>query len=131
MTQKTIIERPRCQGKQAALADAMRTPFVKQDDGWTLFLIQGKALEWGHRFDAGIGYRVFVRFSDSAMVNAFPANEAKKLATKISRGETNEDILNLGLVMKQMAMQVEKLNKAWAAAGAPDQPLDQQEGGQA
>ena len=105
--------------------DLFRTPFVQQQSGgWALFLMQGKELEYGHRFDAGIGYRVYIKFKDSWMSNTFPAAEARKLAVMISRRETNEDILNLGIVVKQMAAQVEKLNAAWAARGAPDEPLD-------
>lgn len=105
--------------------DLFRTPFVKQKSGrWALFLIEGKELEYGHRFDAGIGYRVYIKFKESRMCNSFPAGEARKLAVMISHRETNEDILNLGIVIKQMATQVERLNAAWAAQGAPDEPLD-------
>lgn len=109
----------------AADADRMRCPFVKQASGnWALFLIEGKHVEWGHRFDPGIGYRVYIRFKDSMMSNVLPASEARKLANMISLRETNEDILNLGIMMKQMATQVERLNELWSKAGAPDLPLD-------
>lgn len=112
--------------------DLLRTPFMKKENGkWQLFLIQGKEIEYGHRFDAGIGYRVYIKFKDSWASNCLPAGEAKRLATMISNRETNEDILNLGIVIKQMAMQVDSLNKAWAALGAPDEPLDKMEGGTA
>lgn len=102
-----------------------RTPLVQQSSGrWALFLIEGKELEWGHRFDSGIGYRVYIRFKDSMMSNVFLPDQARKAAVHMSKGETNEDILNMGIILKQMAAQVESLNKAWAAAGCPDAPLD-------
>lgn len=118
---------------QTKAANLMRTPFVRQQStgNWALFLIKNMALEWGHRFDAGIGYRVFIKFGESQMINAFPAGECRRVATMISNNETNEDILNIGIVMKRLADEVEKLNKQWAALGAPDQPLDQMEGGRA
>lgn len=103
--------------------DLIRTPFVKLKAGWSLMLVEDKALAWGHRFDAGIGYRVFIKWTDSAISNVFPSSEAKKLATMISQRETNEDILNIGIQLKRLAAEVDRLNKAWAAAGAPDLPL--------
>lgn len=112
--------------------DNMRTPFVKQQSGrWALFLIEGKEIEYGHRFDPGIGYRVYIKFKDSIMANCFVAHEARKLAAMISQRETNEDILNIGIIIKQMAGQVVKLNDAWTALGCPEQALDQMAGGTA
>lgn len=108
---------------QNKAADLQRVPFIKKGDGWNLFLVQGKSLSWGHRFDEGIGYRVFIKFADSLMTNSFPAGEARRVATRISRGESNEDILNIGIHMKRMADEVDRLNKIWAAKGAPDKPL--------
>lgn len=114
--------------------DLFRTPFVQQQSGgWALFLIEGKELEYGHRFDAGIGYRVYIKFKDSWMSNSFPAGEARKLATMMEQRKhaPGSDELTLAGHIRDMAAQVEKLNKAWAAQGAPDQPLDRMAGGTA
>lgn len=115
-------------------AELSRTPLVQQKDSgcWSLFLIEGKELEWGYRFDAGIGYRVYIKFNDAMVANVFLPEQARKAAVQMSRRETNEDILNLGIVLKRMAADVDELNRAWAAAGCPDQPLDKiMEGGNA
>jgi len=115
-------------------AELSRTPLVlqKATGRWSLFLIEGKELEWGHRFDAGIGYRVYIKFKDAWVANVFLPDQARKAAVQMSKREQNEDILNLGIVLKRMAADVEALNKAWAAAGCPDQPLDKiSEGGHA
>lgn len=76
------------------------------------------------QIDIAPAVRVYIRFKDSMMSNVLPASEARKLANMISLRETNEDILNLGIMMKQMATQVERLNELWSKAGAPDLPLD-------
>jgi hypothetical protein len=114
---------------QEQAAELQRVPFIKKPQGWQLFLIKGKTLTWGHRFDENIGYRVFIKFSGSLMVNSFTASEARKVAYQISRNETSEDILNVGVVLKQMANQVEALNNAWAASGAKAKPLHETNAG--
>lgn len=115
-------------------AELFRTPFTKQSSGrWSLFLIEGKELEYGHRFDAGIGYRVYIKFKDSWMSNTFPAGEAKRLATMMEnrKYQPGADELTLAGHIRAMAAQVDALNKAWAALGAPDEPLDKMAGGTA
>lgn len=108
------------------LADLERTPFVRARSGeWTLLMLAGKELVWGHRFDAGIGYRVYVKYKDSLMSNVFPHNEAFNLSNKIRRGEDDIMIIALANHIRDMAAEVKKLNALWAAAGAPDTPLDQ------
>lgn len=119
---------------QQKMADLTRTPFVKQKSGrWALFLIQGKEIEYGHRFDSGIGYRVYIKFKDSWMSNCFPAGEAKRLATMMEQRKyaPGSDEMTLAAHIRDMAGQVDALNKAWAARGAPEQPLDMMEGGTA
>lgn len=108
--------------------DLLRTPFNRQPNGtWQLFLIEGKEIEYGHRFDSGIGYRVYIRFRDSYNSNVLPASEAKKLATMMEGKKhyaADSDERTLAKAIRDMAKQVEALNRQWALLGAPDQPLD-------
>lgn len=108
-------------------ADLTRTPFVKQKSGrWSLFLTSDKTLEWGHRFDSGLGYRVFLKFQDSLMANVFVPAQALKLSRKMrakKSGPTDEELM-IADKLEEMAAQVKRLNELWDAAGTPDQPLD-------
>jgi len=112
---------------QKMTTDMTRTPFVKQKSGkWSLFLISDKTIEWGHRFDAGIGYRVFIKFQDSLMANTFLDHQAAKMARLMrakKSGPPDEELV-LAKKLEDMAKQVERLNELWAAAGVPDKPLD-------
>ena len=101
-----------------------RTPFVKQADGRTaLFLIEGKTLEWGWRFDAEIGYRVMVKYTDSDVVNVFLPRQARRIAGNFSK-EQNTDVLQFMQHMKDLANTVEKMNTEWAAQGMPDLSME-------
>lgn len=103
-----------------------RTPFIQQASGdWVLLLPQGMHIEWGQRFDAEFGYRVFIKFVDSDVANVLPAVTAKIWAKKFMKDEMRADILAVCRALIEMAGVVEKLNTAWAAAGAPALPLDQ------
>ena len=101
-----------------------RTPFVPQKDGTFVLILQvGYTLEWGHRFDSYLGYRVFIKFKECAVINAMPPSMARKWAVNIRKDEQMIDMLTLSRVLIELADQVEKLNNAWAAAGCPDEPL--------
>lgn len=103
-----------------------RTPFVQQKEGgnWVLFFIQGKIIEWGHRFDPETGYRVYVKFENSNVLNCFFADQARKAARLMLNDRIpSEDVLALAKTMKILADDVDSLNKAWALAGCPDTAL--------
>lgn len=110
--------------------EKMRTPFIKGQKGWVLSLLPEKVLEWGHRFDAEIGYRVYVKFQDSMMSNCFTAVEAKKLAKMMQereRGTEAYDIQVLSLAGKiaDMAAQVQRLNDIWLSQGGGEKTVDE------
>lgn len=102
-----------------------RTPFIQQATGdWILLLPAGMSLEWGHSFDKDIGYRVFMKFKESKTMNLMPATTARIWAAHFSKNENRPDILNVCAALRDMSKQVDALNQAWAAAGAPDSPLE-------
>lgn len=100
------------------------TPFVYlQRTGWVPNLIADKAIDFGTRFDAGIGYRVFFKYAESDDINAFPAAMAHGIAAKVKmmpQPVYKELAKNLTLA----AENAEKMNNLWAAAGCPDEPVD-------
>lgn len=109
------------------------TPFVPQKDGsFVLILREGYTLEWGHRFDAEIGYRVYLKFQECEAINAMPSTLARKWAVNIRKGEQMIEMLTVARVLIELADQVEKLNAEWAKLGCPENPLeDVLEGGTA
>ena len=110
-------------------ADLQRTPFVEQKSGhWALFLIEGKALVWGIRFDSNQGYRFFVKFEDSKVGNVFSDKEAIKQATALGRIATSNEEKELSKAIRTNAIITKKLQAAWIMMGKPDAPLDQIEG---
>lgn len=106
--------------------DLKRTPFVLQQSGhWALFLISGKQLEWGIKFDPYQGYRFFIKFNDSRIGNVFSGKEAIKSATALGRMSTTKEETELSKIMKENATIVNKLNYAWKILGKPPHPIDQ------
>lgn len=94
------------------------TPFVQTPEGrWNLVLDKPQQVEWGHRFDAGVGYRVFVKFIGAQATNIMGAHTARVFAKNISAGEAGDDVKALAAGMNLMAEQIDKLNQAWFAAG--------------
>jgi len=64
----------------------LSTPIILMDRiGWVPHLIADKTVTWGHRFDEGIGYRVFLKYADSENINAFPTALARLIADQIKR----------------------------------------------
>jgi hypothetical protein len=94
-------------------------------DYWVWSLEKGRVLEWGHRFDEGIGYRVFLKYVDSFATCAFYTSQVRKLAHQIEKNEVTPQILQLAPILRQLANDVEKLNKLWAKKGCPDLRIDQ------
>lgn len=100
------------------------TPFVYFDRiGWQPNLLPGGVLDFGHRFDAGIGYRVFFKYVDSDDINAFPPAMAEALAEKVKR-MPQPMYKELAKNLTTAAASCRKMNDLWAAAGAPDEPVD-------
>lgn len=112
-------------------ADNIRTPFVQLDDGgWTLFILKDHQMSWGHRFDPGIGYRVYIQWTGSLMTNVFTPQQTRKMANMIQvKNENHENILQLSKVLIEMAKEVDRLNVAWRALGSKPQPLHEQHTG--
>lgn len=108
------------------------TPFIfRGASGWTLALVDGRVLEWGHRFDEGIGYRVFMKYEGAESINAFPASIARQIAHKY-RNDKTDTAKQICKVLVSTAEECEQLNKIWAARGAKDSALmHDSEGGHA
>lgn len=103
-----------------------RTPFIQQQvtGEWVLLLPAGMQVEWGQRFDKEIGYRVFVKFVDCTVANVMPPRTAAIWSRQFAKNENRPEILVVCKALKDMADICDRLNTAWAAAGAPDEPLD-------
>lgn len=103
---------------------ANMTPFVYLDrTGWVPNLMPGMTIDFGTRFDAGIGYRVFFKYSQSEKINAFPALMAEWLAEKVKR-MPQPIYKELAKNLVQAASECAKMNELWAKAGCPDEPID-------
>lgn len=113
------------QAIQEKMRMATRTPFTQQASGeWLLILVAGYSLEWGHRFDADVGYRVYLKFAESINANVIPGRTAHIWANNITKNETRSEILMVAKALHDCGRQVEHLNKLWAEKGAQDVPLD-------
>lgn len=105
--------------------ELLQTPLKNGQNGnISVFLIQDSNLIWGHVFNKTLGYRVYIKYEGSLMQNEFSAEQARLVADYISKGENNEDILNIGIVLKQTANKIDILNAAWERQGKPTIPLD-------
>lgn len=103
----------------------LSTPIVLMPrTGWTPHIFLDRPLEWGTRFDAGVGYRVFLKYQDSENINIFPAEIARGHAEKI-KAMVNPQFKRLAKLLIDACDTCDKMNKIWADAGAPDVPVDQ------
>ena len=92
--------------------------------GWTPHIEMDKPLAWGHRFDPGIGYRVFLKYADSENINAFPPLVMHGIIQKIKQ-MAHPQLKILAKNLNEVNESCEKMNKIWADAGCPDAPIDQ------
>lgn len=102
-----------------------RVPF--RNDGANIVFEpeQNREIVWGHQFDAGVGYRIYIRYADGHFKNVFHAHIVRELTKGMFKMTKDTDSIYVLSKIRDMAYEVDRLNTLWAQAGSPPQPLDQ------
>ncbi|SHG87544.1 hypothetical protein [Bradyrhizobium erythrophlei] len=97
------------------------TPIHTDGDGrWCISSPAGREIAVGHAFDENRGYRVTLKFSDSAGWNSLSV-EAARVVVADMRGQNvrNRDAIVLAADIERWANHCERLNAGWLFMGSP------------
>lgn len=102
------------------------TPIHKDGKGrWHISSPAGREVSAGHAFEKTGGYRVTLKFSDSARWNSLSVEAARAVVADMrAQRVRNADAIALAADIERWANYCERLNAGWMSLGSPPGGFD-------